>query len=182
MSARCAAAVDGRGVERVASIVAAGPHLPLRARPTEPRDEQLILRWANDPASRANAFNVAMILPTDHHRWFRRRLRDLERCHMFMVETNAAAAVGHVRFEREGDVWVVSYSVAPAFRGARVGHRVLAEGLQALCDAGIHGRVVGHVKPTNVRSAAVFRRLGFVGAEQGTRWTFHREIGSVQVP
>ncbi|MCR5303818.1 MAG: GNAT family N-acetyltransferase [Lachnospiraceae bacterium] len=45
-------------------------------RKAEPGDEALLLRWANDPATRANSFTSALISPEQHHRWFSGKLSD----------------------------------------------------------------------------------------------------------
>ncbi len=45
-------------------------------RRAEPRDEERLLAWRNDPATRESAFTPGVVDPDTHRRWFRARLAD----------------------------------------------------------------------------------------------------------
>lgn len=159
-SSRALAAVDGQGTQRVVEALRSSD-VGLRARNVTADDEQLLLDWANDTETRRNAFTQDPIAPDVHHRWLTERLRRGEDCRFYIVETSGGTPVGQVRFDRVGDRWVVSYSIARAHRGKGMGRRVLAVALAQLHATGGPGAVEGHVKPDNAPSHTVFRSLGF---------------------
>ena len=159
-STRALATVDGRGAERVVGALRyTDPEL--RARPVTAGDERLLLDWANDPETRRHAFTQERIAPAVHHRWLLQRLQRPHDCRFYVIETTAGAPVGQVRFDRDEDNWVISYSIGREHRGKGMGRRVLAVALDRLCTSVGESAVVGHVKLDNAPSHAVFRSLGF---------------------
>ncbi len=160
-----ASVVDGRGVDRVvAAILGERPEL-LVSRPVSEADEWLLLDWANDPTTRATAFQPQRITSHGHHDWLRRRLADQENFRLFVTETQAGVEVGQVRFEREDQRWVISYSLGREFRGYGLAAPMLKSALAALkCSVG-SAMVAGRVRSENIASCRVFDRLQFVAAE-----------------
>ena len=51
-----------------------------------PTDEELLLRWANEPSVRVNSFNQAWIPHDSHHNWFVSGLRS-DRLHWILLDT-----------------------------------------------------------------------------------------------
>jgi UDP-2,4-diacetamido-2,4,6-trideoxy-beta-L-altropyranose hydrolase len=160
-SQSCHEAVDGRGTARVCAVLTPSPDLLLQARLAGAGDEQLLLEWANDPTVRRNSFSPYPVSPETHQIWFRTRLRDLDGCHLYIVETDDHVPVGQVRFERATVGWEVHYSVAQAFRGKGVGRSVLESAIRSLCPDGRGVPISGRVKVGNVASRRVFEALGF---------------------
>jgi UDP-2,4-diacetamido-2,4,6-trideoxy-beta-L-altropyranose hydrolase len=158
-SARCMTLVDGLGARRVAAALTVDAGSTFVARHAELRDEDLLLRWANDPITRANAFSVDPIPRGDHIRWFRARLRNPLECDFQIIETEDGIPVGQVRLDLRTDEWEISYAVAPEFRGRGLGRRILEIAL----DKSRSGRrmVIGQVKPNNLASRRIFETLGF---------------------
>jgi UDP-2,4-diacetamido-2,4,6-trideoxy-beta-L-altropyranose hydrolase len=175
LSAAAARLVDGQGSARVAAVIAALAGEELRIRPAGPGDEDLLLRWANDPAVRAQAFHPAPITPEQHHRWFAARLAAGSDCRLWIAEAANGLPAGQVRLERDGEAWEISYSLAADFRGMKLAHRLLAATLPD--DAGAK-HLVARVKPGNMASVKVFERLGFEGETvtdaRGRHWLFRR--------
>jgi len=161
MSRRCLAVVDGRGADRVADVVTLDQETPLRARLARPDDEALILRWANDPLVRQSAFNTGAIDPGDHRTWFYQRLRDLDGCRLYIVETGHGLPIGQVRFERSDDVWTIDYALDVCARGRKLGAPLLRTALGAFRRSMTGAVVFGHVKADNLPSRKVFEGLGF---------------------
>jgi UDP-2,4-diacetamido-2,4,6-trideoxy-beta-L-altropyranose hydrolase len=160
-SERCLGFVDGQGAGRVCDVMLTGATDGFHARHAHPVDEQQLLAWANDPVTRRSGFWADRITPEGHHRWFDQRLRNVDGCHLYIVETRRGSAVGQVRFESSGDEWEVHYAVGPAFRGRGIGRELLRTALQQLrCDVG-PVVVRGLVKAANKRSASIFESLGF---------------------
>lgn len=158
-SSRCMNIADGRGVERVAAVIEAGPDMALVVRHGDLGDEDLLLEWANDPVTRANGYNPRPISREDHVRWYRTRLRNPMGCKLFIVETATGVPVGQVRFDNRDGEWEISYTVAPAFRARGVGRVMLEATLRELDQDS--GAIIGRVKPDNVPSRRIFEALGF---------------------
>jgi UDP-2,4-diacetamido-2,4,6-trideoxy-beta-L-altropyranose hydrolase len=176
-SGRCLETVDGLGASRVAARMVLGAAQSLRCRPAVAADEARLLEWANDPSTRRYAFSPARISPEGHAVWFAHRLGHPEDCRIFLLESDQGVAVGQVRFEREDRAWVISYSVAPAFRGLGLGERVLTAGLRQMAGIAPGDRVVGLVKPENLASVRIFQSLGFASRTLGQAMEFGRQLG-----
>jgi len=130
-SERCRQIVDGKGTQRIATLMLLNGKSSLQARRTRVADETLILDWANDRETRMNGFCSEAISPEVHHHWFNSRLRDIEGCFMCIVESKDGVPVGQVRFQRtEGEIYEVHYSLAKCFRGRNIGHEMLKTGMQ----------------------------------------------------
>lgn len=151
--------VDGLGTRRVVDQLTSTGELLVRK--VRAGDEVLMLSWANDPETRANAFDPRPIEAEDHHRWLTERLADEERSVLFIAETRSQAPIGQVRFERSGSQWLISYSVAPEFRGFGLGIRVLRDAIAAFRQAGPADPLMAEVRPHNIASRKIFERLGF---------------------
>ncbi len=166
-SSRCRALVDGQGAERVADLLLLNSTTTLTARPACLADEALILRWANDPLVRQNAFNPDSIDGATHRAWFYKRLRNPETCQIYILETDRGIPIGQVRFERSDDTWEIDYGLAAEARGRGLGAPLLQTALQALRQSQRGALLFGRVKSDNLPSQKVFERLGFTPAAGG---------------
>lgn len=160
-SRKCLETVDGKGTVRVYSIMTAEKNMPLNVRGACPSDENIILEWANDPITRLNAFSMEQISPKEHHRWFTGCLNNPLKCRIYIIETIDGVPFGQVRFERDGDSWIIDYSLAQPFRGRGLGKSILAAGLREFGSEYKDVRVVARVKKTNLKSCKVFESLNF---------------------
>ena len=134
---------------------------PLLVRQAELKDETLLLEWANDVTTRRNSFSPESITAATHRIWFRSRLRNLDGCRLYIVETTDGLPVGQARFERREQDWEVHYALAPVFRGRGLGRVLLEMALQRL-RADMRGVLIfGKVKYSNNSSRKVFESLGF---------------------
>ena len=132
-------------------------------------DEALLLRWANDPVTRAASRVDVPIAPADHHRWLERRLATPDDARLWIGETDGAP-VGVVRFERRTPTAVeVSITVAPDARGRGLARALLDAGLAAARDAFGPVTVLADILPDNEASLRLFTRAGFtpVGRRAG---------------
>ncbi|HEC15250.1 MAG TPA: UDP-2,4-diacetamido-2,4,6-trideoxy-beta-L-altropyranose hydrolase [Sedimenticola sp.] len=173
-SVRCHALVDGRGAERAISVMQASGDLEMHLRPAIAGDEKLLLRWANDPLVRRNAFDQNAIDSATHHLWFRDRLSEVDRFRIFIAETQLGIPVGQVRFERQKSYWSIDYSLDAAFRGAGLGKRLLGDALAELARQEPNSQLLARVKLTNHPSRRVFESLGFVSSNKGGIMVFSR--------
>jgi UDP-2,4-diacetamido-2,4,6-trideoxy-beta-L-altropyranose hydrolase len=176
-NASSAQIVDGRGVDRVVAAMIAEENQLFTCRRVTVDDEYLLFEWANDPTTRAGAFNTQSISAEHHHSWLSRRLNDDETFRLFIIETRYGAEIGQVRFEREGLDWIISYSVAREHRNRGLAARVLDAALTKLRGEIGAAIVVGRVRPENAASQRVFHRLQFtVSQVSGKAIEFRRPL------
>ena len=175
-SLRCRAAVDGKGVDRVSVALTITAETPLLVRHARLSDEGLLLAWANDPETRQNSFLPNPISAEDHRRWFRSRLRDLDGCRLYVVETEEGIPVGQVRFEREDPAWAISYSLAPQFRKRGLGRPLLEAALLKMRFEYPGALILGWVKPDNLSSRKIFEALGFDALSDGGGVAYQRVL------
>jgi UDP-2,4-diacetamido-2,4,6-trideoxy-beta-L-altropyranose hydrolase len=122
-SKRCRAMVDGRGAERVCAAMTIRADTPLLARHATITDAEVC--QAGTPAGSTTAGAGA------RREWFRGCLKDIENCHLYVVETAPGVALGHVRFTRTGTVWEIGHELAPVCAD-HLGPVVVAAALLAL--------------------------------------------------
>lgn len=169
--------VDGLGCIRIADYLAAGCDSRLRVRPACPDDEELILRWANDPVVRHNSFSPGLIDAPAHHLWFSKRLANRASCCVFVVETEAGLPVGQVRFELSNEVWEVHYALDACVRGRGMGGVFLKAALsEFLIRVPSCTEIVGRVKSGNLASQKVFKRIGFVEETDGNHLLYRLSL------
>lgn len=160
------ALVDCKGARRV---VAAMTSMDLELRPVSVADGDLLLAWANDSVTRANSFRSQQITPEEHRQWLEARCQDPS-CWMWLAETPGGTPLGVIRFETQADGCVlVSFTVAPEWRGIGLGAPLLNAACQRLAAIVGTVRLVAMVRPENLSSLTVFTRAGF------------REIGETKV-
>jgi UDP-2,4-diacetamido-2,4,6-trideoxy-beta-L-altropyranose hydrolase len=160
-SERCLDLVDGAGARRVCDTMLLGADDFLCARHARPSDEGLLLSWANDPGTRRIGFSPGHIQAETHKRWFGERLRNVDGCQLYVIETQHGTPVGQVRFERAGTEWETHYALGPAFRGRGLGRRLLSTALAQLRHEVGPTSVFGHVRRSNTPSMCIFEALGF---------------------
>lgn len=160
-SLQCLATVDGCGAERVCAAMAALDAVHLRSRLATPLDEDLLLGWVNDPATRSNALVPAEIDSKTHHEWFHRRLANKAGCRIYIIETDEGLSAGQVRLERVESSWEVHYALSPAFRGRGLGRQLLEQALARFIDEIGDAAIFGRVKSDNLPSLRIFDSLGF---------------------
>ncbi|WP_128694887.1 UDP-2,4-diacetamido-2,4,6-trideoxy-beta-L-altropyranose hydrolase [Methanoculleus taiwanensis] len=168
-SLRCHRIVDGKGADRIATVVTITPRTPLKVRHARLSDEALILAWANDPETRRCSFSPDPITAETHRRWFHSRLRNPDECRFYIVETQEGIPIGQVRFERHDHTWETHYLLAPQFRRRSLGRSLLKAALEKLQTEFGKTQVFGRVKESNLPSCKVFASLGFeiLSSEKG---------------
>jgi RimJ/RimL family protein N-acetyltransferase len=125
-------------------------------------DADLLLAWANDPATRAQSFQPDRIEAATHQRWLAERLASPSS--RLLIGLEGPTPIGQVRFDRDPDGTVeISISVAADARNRGLGRSLLAAGLAAARRDGSLGvrTFVAHVRLDNDVSAALFRGAGF---------------------
>jgi RimJ/RimL family protein N-acetyltransferase len=131
-------------------------------RPVTADDEALLLRWANDPVTRAAGFRPARISSAEHHRWLAGRLTSA--AGRLYIALRDGDPVGQLRLDRlAGGRVEVGIAVAPEVRGRGIGRALLQAGLDTAGeDRDLAARTfVARVRPDNGASIALFEGAGF---------------------
>jgi RimJ/RimL family protein N-acetyltransferase len=142
-------------------------HPDVTVRPATTRDADLLLDWANDPATRAQSFRPDRIEAATHERWLAERL--VSPSSRLLIGSEGSTPIGQVRFDRNPDGAVeVGISVAAGARNRGLGRALLDAGLAAVrLDDSFWVRVfVARVRRDNDASAALFRGAGFRFVEE----------------
>jgi UDP-2,4-diacetamido-2,4,6-trideoxy-beta-L-altropyranose hydrolase len=100
-SARCRAAVDGAGVERVAALLALGARSRLTARLATVDDEVLVGDWLTPPANAGDAS-------------YGRMLRTLGDDRLYVVEAAPGVIIGTILCTQRDGAWQLRTQVSPA--------------------------------------------------------------------
>jgi UDP-2,4-diacetamido-2,4,6-trideoxy-beta-L-altropyranose hydrolase len=131
-------------------------------RPAALDDAELLLAWANDPATRATSLSSRRIGRPEHVGWLTDRLADASSGIWIGLGPDESTPVGVVRFELDGErIAVVSITVAPAARGQGVGTGLLRAGLLAARVRLRPGGFRAWVKRDNEASIRLFEGAGF---------------------
>jgi ribosomal protein S18 acetylase RimI-like enzyme len=156
---RAAGITDGLGALRVASIMTR-QLTGMNIRYATQNDESILLKWANDPAVRKNAFSGGTISPQTHNNWFNSKLANAESM-LLIGEDDYGMPVGQVRFDIKNRTGFIDISVDSDFRGQGVGKKLLHAAIKALQQDGSADKAVGEVISTNEPSCQMFIDLGF---------------------
>ena len=138
----------------------AHPEVTVRAATTQ--DVDLLLAWANDPATRAQSFQPGRIEAATHEAWLAERLASPSS--RLLIGFEGPTPIGQVRFDRHEDgVVEVGISVAADARNRGLGRALLAAGVNAarLDDSFGVRTFVARVRRDNDVSAALFRGAAF---------------------
>ena len=165
--------VDGQGARRVAAAMSLVMHADLRLRRVVSSDEQLLLGWSNDTQTRLSAFSPNIIQPQTHSSWLRLKLSQPEHCVFLIAEAHNGVPVGTIRFDLGSDhfnadenVWCLSYSIDPAFRGLGLGRALVELGGGFMAKVSHAPSVLqALVKVDNYPSAKIFASMCFSKAE-----------------
>ena len=172
-SLACLATVDGKGTDRIVSILLLGVHTALKVRLVRLEDELLLLHWANDPLVRRQAFHPEIIAADVHRQWFYGRLRDFERCRIYIIETEEGFPIGQVRFDLKENGWEIGYSIDQAARGRKLGKKMLEAAMFEFRYEQPRAQIFGRVKRENKPSQKIFKELGF-DEQRGEQFIYHR--------
>lgn len=134
--------------------------MELSIRPAAMTDLELFFRWKNDPVALQNSFDSRPVSLEDHTRWFSGKLEQPQAL-LLVFENERHEAVGHVRFETEGDTAIIGITVDPAFRGQQLSSRMLEMACTHYFSQHPDKRILAFVKIDNLASCKAFTAAGF---------------------
>lgn len=127
--------------------------IQLTLRDANSDDSDLLFAWRNDSVSRKASHCIAAINKQDHDIWFNNSLSSKTRC-IFIAEI-ADVAVGTVRCDLINSEYLLSWTVAPEYRGKRVAKKMLQLFTEQIDDA-----ICAQIKVDNLASVRVAESVG----------------------
>lgn len=150
--------IDGKGAIRLARLMA---NWNLSLRRAEHDDSETILKWRNEPTTRASSFHSEVIPFDEHNAWFNCKLAD-DTCLFYMAIDEQGRPVGQIRFDKQPDnEAIISISVAPEMKNRGIGTTVTQLACRQLAESWPGCRAVALVKTDNPASSAMFIKAGF---------------------
>ena len=163
MSSRAKKLVDGQGAKRVASLMdllpTGGRDMEVTIREASIEDCRQIWLLSNNREVRENSFNTEPIEFENHILWYKEKLISPDTA--FYVLDVYGVVGGQIRYVKKGDAAEISFSVAPAFRGKKLGKALIERTMDKACDKLSVDRVLGVVKSFNHASIHIFLNAGF---------------------
>jgi RimJ/RimL family protein N-acetyltransferase len=154
-------------------------HRPEIRRATE-GDQNLLLRWRNDPLIRQNSANSAAISNQEHQAWFQQKiLSGASLCFIGYWEVSQLVEhFGYCRFDRIGDGGLeVSVAIDPAFQSRGLASWLLDESAREVENSTSNvTHFVAKILPENGKSLRLFERAGFQKSESAAGGTFSKTI------
>ena len=116
-----------------------------------------LLDWRNDAVTRDNSLTSQEIAADQHANWFRGVLDNPQRKIYIAVE--GTESVGMIRLDKapEAGQLVLSWLIAPTFRGRGLGTKILTE----ICNHYSMFDLIAEIKNSNLPSQAMATRCGF---------------------
>lgn len=122
-----------------------------------------MLRWRNDPLTRAMSRNQAPLDEAAHRAWLAGALGDRRR--LLLIGMDDRRPAGMLRFDwRDDRQWEVSIALAPEARGRGMGKGLLKLALEHFFSTHGGAAVLAEVRPDNLPSRRLFLSAGFVAA------------------
>ncbi|SDB54195.1 Protein N-acetyltransferase, RimJ/RimL family [Pseudobutyrivibrio sp. YE44] len=123
-------------------------------------DCDLLFEWANDEVTRANSFNTDKIEYESHVKWFEALINNKHRAqYILMIDENP---IGQVRFDIDGDVAEIGYSIQKSSRGKGYGKLIIELAVSMLKNEFPNiEKIVAKVKVENISSSKCFFNNNF---------------------
>ena len=123
-------------------------------------DAKLLFEWANDDEVRATAIVKKKIEWDEHIAWLTNKLQS-DLSHIYILTDDENENVGVIRFDKDGDTFVISYSVDKRHRGKGVGSLILQMGIEKISENEPQCKFEASVQADNIASNRIFEKLGF---------------------
>ncbi len=132
--------------------------ITVEVRAAEAADAETVLRWRNDPLTRAMSRTPDAVGPEAHALFWRRVLADPEL--KFLIGEVDGRPFGVSAFEKVDGEWEASLHIDPARRGSGLAAPLLRAGMNA-AFAGPAPLLRAEIKEDNTASRRVFEAVGF---------------------
>ena len=176
--AAAAAVTDGRGADRLVEALigpSSGLAAELSLRPARSDDCRNVWLWRNDPMTRCFSQTTGTIAWPDHHAWWEKTLRSVDR--NLVIAELGGKPIAALRFDQlRDDEFEVSINLAPSARGAGLGRRVLTEACRRFRKDKPSAVLTATIHDANPASLRIFESVGFVRADTLSKSPFERYV------
>ncbi|MBL7978390.1 MAG: UDP-2,4-diacetamido-2,4,6-trideoxy-beta-L-altropyranose hydrolase [Bacteroidetes Order II. Incertae sedis bacterium] len=155
-SNKIATLFDGQQAKRLRQVFF---DLSIKIQQANLNDAQALYNWANDPITRSQSFSTEPIVWDQHLTWFQRKLNDPQSD--LLIAWFGEEAIGQVRFDHRTDYTLISYGLAPKYRGHGLGYSILRLAIDWLTTRRNTKNLWGYVKLSNPASMRAFEKLAF---------------------
>jgi RimJ/RimL family protein N-acetyltransferase len=118
-------------------------------------DAQMLFDWRNDELTRSASLSSSPLTMESHLVWLQRVFLDPNR--EIYISFFDKKAIGTIRRDLKGSLWVLSWTVNPQFRGMGYGKKMLLEFVEKF-----PANYVAEVKADNVISKKMAESAGFI--------------------
>ena len=148
-------------------------HLNLTLRPASESDSESLLKWRNDPVTRAFSIRGDLVTPQDHDIWLNRTLRD-SFCMLLIGEIDGQPiGMARINIIKDSNVSQVSINLSPEFRGKGISKQLLKESLEiGAASLGTNTKFLAEIHIQNVASKKIFESLGFIKSSDASPTNF----------
>ena len=123
-------------------------------------DAQLLFDWTNDYEVRATAVIKKKIEWDEHVNWLTNKLQN-NQSHIYILIDDNNENIGVIRFDKNNDAFVISYSIDKLHRGKGMGYLILQFGIKKILKKEPQCKFVASVQTNNIASIKIFEKLGF---------------------
>ena len=123
------------------------------------KDAKLLFEWTNDDEVRATAIIKKTIAWDEHINWLTNKLQN-QQSHIYIL-TDMNENIGVVRFDKENDTFVISYSIDKLHRKKGMGLLILQLGLEKIKEVNPQCKFKASVQEDNLASNIIFKKLEF---------------------
>jgi len=125
-------------------------------------DAKLLFDWANDDKVRATAIVKKEIGWDEHINWLINKLQS-DQSYIYILTDDKNENIGVVRFDEDGEFFVISYSIDKSHRKKGMGQLILQLGCKKMKSIAPQcKKYKASVQTNNVASIKIFEKLGFL--------------------
>ncbi len=129
-------------------------------RRTTINDAKLLFEWTNDDEVRSTAVVKKNIGWDEHINWLTNKLQS-DQSHIYILTDGQKENIGVVRFDKDEDTFVISYSIDQLYRKKGMGFLILQLGLEKISEIEPQCKFRASVQTDNIASNKIFEKLGF---------------------
>lgn len=136
-------------------------------RPAVVDDMEQIFHWRNNPFLMKRSTSQMPVTWDEHRSWFSRALQDPDRKILIVIQDEEP--IGQVRFDRNGDIAVISVYLVEEKTGKGLGIAAIRRGTEAAFNEWPLRRVIACVRNDNLNAARAFEKAGYKASQEGSK-------------
>ena len=123
-------------------------------------DAKLLFDWTNDDDVRATAIAKKRIGWDEHIKWLTQKLQT-DQSYIYILTDDKNENIGVVRFDKDNESFVISYSIDKLHRKKGMGLLILQLGIEKIKNIEPQCKFKASVQTDNIASNKIFEKLGF---------------------